>query len=124
MQKFKIEFKCRINRMTQDGFSALENDTYLIRFQDSKHAHIFNDGDTIIISLENTDEPKQETTRNGYSVIYCTLKNHLSNGFQFSDVNSNNGFFWSYRGIITYKLFENTEIWETGTLIRIMIKRL
>jgi len=123
MEKIRFEFKCRIIRTVENGFTALENE-YLIQFQDRKHKHLFNSGDEIIVVLENVDAPREEELKGGYSVIYCHLKNYLSNGIQFLDIkNKQTGFFWNYRGMITNKIFEANDLWEKDSLLRIMIHK-
>ena len=121
MEKIRFEFRCRIIRIVDDGFTALENE-YLIKFQDKKYKHLFNSGDEIVIVLENVDTPREEENKEGYSVIYCHLKNYLSNGIQFIDAkNKQSGFFWNYRGMITNKIFETNDLWDKDSILRIMI---
>ena len=125
MKIFKFSFKCRIIRIFDNGFTAiLDENEYIIKFQDKKYRPLFYVGDEILVTIENGSEPGQEYTRQKYMVIYCTLKNYLPNGIQFVNFNEQkHGFFWTYRGFITHKMFEDSDIWEKDTLLRIMIKR-
>ena len=123
-QIFKFSFKCRIIRVFNNGFTAVLDNGYIIKFQDKKYRPMFHAGDDILVTLENVSEPGQEYARSKYLVIYCILKNYLPNGIQFVNFNEQKqGFFWNYRGLITHKLFEESDIWEKDTLLRIMIKK-
>lgn len=123
-QIFKFSFKCRIIRVFDTGFTAIFEDGYLVKFQDKKYKYIFFNDDNIIVTIENTDELRQEYIKSGYSVIYVILKNYLPNGIQFINFNKQKqGFFWDYRGFITHKIFEDSDLWEKDTLLRIMMKR-
>jgi len=119
----KLQFRAKILRIIEDGFKALEND-YLITFTDKKSMHLFRKGDEVLITIENVDEDGKEEINDGYSVIYCILKNHLSNGFQFVEAGFEpKSFFWDFRGIITQKSMEKTDYWERNSLLRIAIVR-
>lgn len=125
METISLKFKCKIIRILPDGFSALEK-YYRIVFTDRKLKHLFSKGDEVIISIENVEKAGKEEVNDGYSVIYCTLKNYLSNGFQFVDANFENQkstFFWNYRGFITQESMEENNYWERNTLLRIAIVR-
>lgn len=121
MEYFKISFNARIRRLLKEGFSALQ-DEYLITFQDKKKTHLFEKGDNISITIENANDMGEEIVSKGYSIIYCILKNYVSNGFQFVDVNNQSkGFFWNYRGLISEKSLEKNEYWDRDTLLKITI---
>ena len=124
-QIFKFSFRCRIIRVFNNGFTAvIDNSSYLIKFQDKKYRPFFFTGDEVIVTIENVDEPRQEAVRRNYLVIYGVIKNYLPNGIQFVNFNEQKqGFFWNYRGFITHEIFEDSDIWEKDTLLRIMIKR-
>ena len=124
MEQIKFNFNCRILRIVDDGFIALDKE-YLIKFQDNKHKHFFNADDEVFIGLENVDEPRDDELKEGYSVIYCQLKNYLSNGIQFLDIKEQKkGFFWNYRGVLTHRIFENNDLWEKNSILRIMIRKI
>ena len=123
-QIFKLSFKCRIIRVFPNGFTAILKKGYLIKFQDKNYRIPFHEGDNIFVTLANDTEPRQEYLRPSYLVIYCIIKNFLPNGIQFIDINNQKkGFFWDYRGLLTNEIFEESDIWEKDTLLRIMIKK-
>lgn len=124
-QKLKLEFKIKIKRVLDDGFTGLQED-YMIRFQDKKLKHRFVPSSELVIYIETADkiEVRPDFVSEGYSVFYVVINNFLSNGIQFSDINQEKGFFWNYRGIITNKYFESNDGWEKGTIIRIMLKQI
>ena len=123
MEKIKIEFKCKIHKLIENGFVGIVNE-YLIQFQDKKYNHLFKPNDTIAFVIENADKPKQEEVQEGYSVLYCVVRNYLSNGFLFIDPESpQKGIFWDYRGLLTHKMFEEHDYWEKNTLLRVMLRK-
>ena len=122
--RFKFSFKCKILRVFNNGFTALERG-YLIKFLDEKNRPLFFRNDEIHVAVEDAEEIGQEIHKPNYMVIYCVLKNYLSNGFQFIDTyGQQKGFFWNYRGVLTHKLFESEDIWERDTLLRIMMRKI
>ena|SRR3990167_10164972 len=123
MEKNIHSFECRVIRVTEEGLSALDNE-YLVKFHDSRIKHHFSIGDIVHFSIENIDEIGEDICRRGYSVIYITLKNHLPNGFSFIDFTPEKSFFWSQRGILTHRFFENNDGWEKGTKLRISLKKI
>lgn len=121
MDYIKIKFFCVILRMLDDGFIAQEKG-YIIKFFDKKKQHLFNKGDLIAVSIENVEKAGNDTTKQGYSVIFCQLKNYLSNGFQFIDLDEpQKGFFFNYRGSLSNQRFENNDFWERESILRISI---
>lgn len=124
MEHFKFSFRCRILRVFDSGFIAILENGYLIKFQDKKYNFFFSADNNIIVTIENTNELGQEHIKSKYSVIYVLLKNYIPNGIQFVNYNEQKqGFFWNYRGFITHEIFEDSDIWERDTLLRIMIKK-
>ena len=121
--KFKFSFKCTILRVFDNGFTALE-EGYLIQFQDNQWRPPFLCNDNIYISLEDAQDTGPEVNRPNYRVVYCKLKNYLSNGIRFVDCKAEQrGFFWAYRGFLTHSLFESDDIWEKDTILRIMLRK-
>ena len=124
VQSTKLSFNCKIIRLTDNGFSALENE-YLIKFEDSRLKHYFKVGDQLSITLENTEKEGNEIVREGYSSFYVQLKRYLANGFNFMDVGGEpQTFFWDFRGFITHKSFESNSYWSKESIIRILIYRI
>jgi len=123
--KVVLQFKCKIHRLIDNGFTSLDEKEYLIRFEDKNLHHPFNKDDNILITIENVENVQKEIVADGYLVIFCILKSFLSNGFLFIGANSKNeGFFWTYRGMITHRLFAVNDYFEKNSLLRIMIKKI
>ena len=124
MEKLNFQFPCKIIRKTEKGFSALEKE-YLIKFEDSKYIHYFNVGDLVEITIENTNEKKEDVIREGYSVFYIQIKNYTANGINFMDVGSQpTTFFWSFRGFITNEIFEEVEPYELESILKVTMRKL
>ena len=126
MEYHKIQFKCRILRNIENGFTALEDNSYIIHFQDKKLRHQFNPKEEVVITIENVEIEGNEIIAGGSSVIYCILRNFVSNGLQFADYaeKGKETFFWDYRGMITHRTFEKKDVFERNDILRISIKRL
>jgi len=123
MEKLSFQFACKIIRKTEKGFSALEKE-YLIKFEDSKYIHFFKVGDTVEVTIENTNEAKEDIIRDGYSAFYVQIKNYTANGISFMDVNAQpQTFFWSFRGFITNEIFEEVEPYELESILKITMRK-
>ena len=77
--------------------------------------------DSKVVEIEGN-----EIIAGGSSVIYCILRNFVSNGLQFADYaeKGKETFFWDYRGMITHRTFEKKDVFERNDILRISIKRL
>ena len=126
METHKIQFKCRILRNIENGFTALEDNSYIINFQDKKLRHQFNPKEEVVITIENVEIEGNEIISGGSSVIYCVLRNFMSNGLQFADYTEKGKetFFWDYRGMITHRTFEKKDVFERDDILRISIQKL
>ena len=122
MEVTTLNFSCNVIQADVDGFTAEEGD-YIIKFRDSKLKHSFQKKDRLNIHIENVSNLGNEETKPGYSVVYGILCNYLPNGFLFKD-DKPNGLFWSTRGMLTHRKFEDNEYFEKEEKIRIIISKI
>ena len=123
MEHIRFSFKCYVLRKSSDGFTGLIEGDYIIKFRDSKHKHLFDEGDNLLITLENTAEQSREEVKKRYSIIYVVVHSFLSNGFLFRDYVEKKSFFWSNRGMITHKKFEDSDIFNEGDILKMIIRK-
>lgn len=121
MEYIKLEFSARILRILPDGFNAILEDGYLMKFRDSQAQHNFEANDRIIFTIGNINKDEGEEIFNKHSVIYGIITSFISNGFLFKSVNEKSKFFWSTRGMITHKRFEKDDLFEHNSLVKIEI---
>lgn len=118
----KLEFSAKILRTLPDGFNAILEDGYLIKFRDSQARHDFQANDKITFIIENADKDEGEKIFNNHSVIYGIITSFISNGFLFKSISEKSKFFWNTRGMLTHKRFERDDYFEHNSLIKIEIK--
>ena len=124
MEHIKFNFKCQIARLTDDGWTAILEDDYLVKFRDSKCHYLFNVSDVVDISIENISEAGKEEIKDRYAIIYVKLVSFISNGIMFKEINSSKSFFWTKRGMITHKRWEDDDIFKEGDILKIIIKKI
>ena len=122
MEHIRFEFFCRVVRKTIDGFIALLDDGYAVKFRDAKYHYFFEENDLLSISVENTEKNSNDEVKEDYAIIYAVLHSFLSNGFLFRDIGVKKGF-WNSRGILTHKKWEKEDLFEEGDILKIIIKK-
>lgn len=123
MEHIRFSFHCRVVKKTIDGFIAILEDGYIVKFIDTKYHYFFEYGDLLDITVENIDINSNDEVKENYAIIYVILHSFLSNGFLFRDIEVKKGWFWSSRGMITHKKWEKDDVFEEGMFLKIIIKK-
>lgn len=123
MEIIKFNFECRIERITDEGFSAVLQDGYLIKFKDSKFRYPFHINDNLNISIENVEKAGREEVKYSQATIYVKLYSFIANGFLFRDVGMEKGFFWNMRGLLTHRKYQTDDIHSENDILKIIIKK-
>lgn len=123
MEHILIRFNCTITRIFPDGFNAVLEDGYVIKYRDNKILCPFKADDNIDISIENAEKSGNDLIDNNI-LIYVVVSSFISNGFLFKDAREKTGFFWrETRGLLTFRMFEKDNIYKKDDLLRIQISK-
>ena len=110
-------------RLTPGGFSAMDETNYKIIFKDKKFPIPFKEGDNLEFTIENVTDTDLDASNESVYIIYWKLSSFIQNGIQLKTLNSS-GFFWDIATVITHRKFESESIFETNSLLKIMIKKI
>lgn len=125
MERILLKFSAQITRTFPDGFNAvLEDKEYIIKYRDTKIVCPFKINDNLDILIENAEKAGNDIIDERGIMIYVVISSFISNGFLFKDIRESSGFFWrNVRGLLTFRMFEKSDIYQKDDILRISITK-